>query len=123
MASEPSAGPARHTRAAGGRLWQLLPVDWGRVQEVTNEPVPGHIKRWWFALGGTPAYLFFIQITTGLLLTFYYHPGDDAAYESMQRITYQIPFGWFIRTIHMWAANLMVLTLILHLLKCHLLLG
>ena len=37
------------------RLWQLLPIDWGRVAEFTNEPVPAHIKRWWFALGGTPA--------------------------------------------------------------------
>ncbi len=80
MASEPPLPPATHTRSSPGRLWQLLPVDWGRVQEVTNEPVPGHIKRWWFALGGTPAYLFMIQITTGILLSFYYVPSPDHAY-------------------------------------------
>jgi quinol-cytochrome oxidoreductase complex cytochrome b subunit len=104
----------RHVRAAGGRLWQLLPVDWGKVQEVTNEPVPGHIKRWWFALGGTPAYLFLIQITTGILLSFYYVPSPDHAYDSVNAITHTVPFGWFIRSIHKWAANLMIITVLLH---------
>ncbi len=103
-----------HTTSTSGRLWQLLPVDWGRVQEVTNEPVPGHIKRWWFALGGTPAYLFFIQITTGILLTFYYVPSVDHAYESVSRITHEVPFGWFVRSVHKWAANLMIITVLLH---------
>jgi quinol-cytochrome oxidoreductase complex cytochrome b subunit len=92
----------------------MLPMDWGKVQEVTNEPVPGHIKRWWFALGGTPAYLFFIQITTGILLSFYYVPSTDHAYESVSAITYGIPYGWFIRSIHKWAANLMIITVLLH---------
>ncbi|GJQ25367.1 MAG: hypothetical protein HBSAPP02_03990 [Phycisphaerae bacterium] len=113
MAHDPVAGE-RHVRAAGGRLWQLLPVDWGKVQEVTNEPVPGHIKRWWFALGGTPAYLFLIQITTGILLSFYYVPSPDHAYDSVNAITHAVPYGWFIRSIHKWAANLMIITVLLH---------
>ncbi|MCH7871538.1 MAG: cytochrome b N-terminal domain-containing protein [Planctomycetes bacterium] len=113
MASEPKAGTGQ-TTSGRGRLWQMLPVDWGRVQDVTNEPVPGHIKRWWFALGGTPAYLFFIQLTTGIMLTFYYVPSPDRAYESVTAITNAIPFGWFIRSIHKWAANLMIITVILH---------
>ncbi|MCK6456095.1 MAG: cytochrome b N-terminal domain-containing protein [Phycisphaerae bacterium] len=113
MAHESGAGET-HVRAPGGRLWQLLPVDWGKVQEVTNEPVPGHIKRWWFALGGTPAYLFFIQITTGILLSFYYVPSPDHAYDSVSAITHAVPFGWFIRSVHKWAANLMIITVLLH---------
>lgn len=113
MAHEPFSGE-QHVRATGGRLWQLLPVDWGKVQEVTNEPVPGHIKRWWFALGGTPAYLFVIQITTGILLSFYYVPSPDHAYDSVSAITHAVPYGWFIRSIHKWAANLMIITVLLH---------
>lgn len=104
----------QHTQSARGRLWQMLPIDWGRVQEVTNEPVPGHIKRWWFALGGTPAYLFFIQLTTGILLSFYYVPSPDHAYNSVAAITTNVSFGWFIRSIHKWAGNLMIITVILH---------
>jgi quinol-cytochrome oxidoreductase complex cytochrome b subunit len=96
-----------------------MPVDWGRVQEVTNEPVPGHIKRWWFALGGTPAYLFMIQITTGVLLSFYYVPSPDHAYESVAAITSSVPFGWFVRSIHKWAANLMIITVLLHMCRVY----
>jgi len=114
MASEPTAGQVIHTRTPRGKLWQLLPLDWGKVQEVTNEPVPGHIKRWWFALGGTPAYLFMIQITTGILLSFNYVPSPDHAYESVTAITHAVPFGWFIRSIHKWASNLMIITVLLH---------
>ncbi len=113
MAHEP-IDRSHHVRTAGGRFWQLLPVDWGKIQEVTNEPVPGHIKRWWFALGGTPAYLFLIQITTGILLSFYYVPSQDHAYDSVAAITHSVPFGWFIRSIHKWAANLMIITVLLH---------
>lgn len=114
MASKSAGGGATHTRSAGGRLYQLLPIDWGKVQAVTNEPVPGHIKRWWFALGGTPAYLFAIQLTTGILLSFYYVPSPDHAYESVGAITTTIPFGWFLRSIHKWASNLMIITVLLH---------
>ncbi len=119
MASEaekqPSPEPVGHSGATG---WEaLIPLDWSRLRHLTNEPVPQHLKRWWFSLGGTPAYLFLIQITTGILLTFYYHPGAEEAYESVRRITYVVPYGWFLRSVHMWSSNLMIVTLILHLLR------
>jgi quinol-cytochrome oxidoreductase complex cytochrome b subunit len=104
-----------HSGATG---WEaLMPLDWDRLRQFSNEPVPMHLKRWWFSLGGTPAYLFLIQITTGLLLTFYYQPGGEGAYESVERITNSIPFGWFIRSIHKWSAYLMIVALILHVLR------
>ncbi|GMU36306.1 MAG: cytochrome b N-terminal domain-containing protein [Phycisphaerae bacterium] len=117
MASEPAGHAAGAGR--GGRLWQMLPLDWGKVQEVTNEPVPGHIKRWWFALGGTPAYLFLIQLTTGILLSFYYVPSPEHAWESVRAITEAIPYGWFLRGIHKWAANLMIITVLLHMCRVY----
>ena len=73
-----------------------LPVDGGRIAELTNEPVPGHMRRWWFALGGTPAYLFVVQIITGILLAFYYKPSQATAYESVAYITNEATFGWYI---------------------------
>ncbi len=30
-----------------------LPVSGDQLRELTNEPVPNHLKRWWFALGGS----------------------------------------------------------------------
>ena len=84
------------------------------MPELTNEPVPNHLKRWWFALGGTPAYLFVIQIVTGILLAFYYEPSPATAYESVRYITEEAAFGWYLRSLHKWAATLMIAAVILH---------
>jgi quinol-cytochrome oxidoreductase complex cytochrome b subunit len=91
-----------------------LPVSGRQFQEMTNEPVPYHLKRWWFALGGTPAYLFIVQIATGILLAFYYESSPSTAYQSVEHITNSVSFGWYIRSVHKWAATLMIVAVILH---------
>jgi len=93
---------------------ERLPVSGRDFRELTNEPVPYHLKRWWFALGGTPAYLFIVQIFTGILLAFYYEPSPATAYQSVEFITREVAFGWFIRSLHKWAATLMIAAVILH---------
>jgi quinol-cytochrome oxidoreductase complex cytochrome b subunit len=95
-------------------LHERIPVNGRQLRELTNEPVPNHLKNWWFCLGGTPAYLFIVQIVTGILLAFYYQPTTDAAYESVNYITHNLSFGWYIRGLHKWAATLMIATMILH---------
>ena len=98
----------------GHWLGERLPVSGQQFRELTNEPVPYHLKRWWFALGGTPAYLFVVQIITGILLAFYYEAAPATAYESVRYITHEASFGWFIRSVHKWAATLMIAAVILH---------
>ncbi len=95
-------------------LGDRLPISGEHFRELTNEPVPYHLKRWWFALGGTPAYLFIVQIATGILLAFYYEPAPETAYESVRYITEEAAFGWYIRSVHKWAATLMIAAVILH---------
>ena len=98
------------------RRWfgERLPVTEADLRSLTNEPVPNHLKRWWFALGGTPAYLFVVQIVTGILLAFYYQPSPATAYESVRYITEEAQFGWYIRSVHKWGATLMIAAVILH---------
>ena len=98
----------------GAWLKERIPIDGAQLQELTNEPVPNHLKRWWFALGGTPAYLFVVQIVTGILLAFYYQPAAASAYESVRYITEEATFGWYLRGLHKWAATLMIAAVILH---------
>ena len=93
---------------------ERLPVSAGTLRELTNEPVPWHLKRWWFALGGTPAYLFVVQIATGILLAFYYEASAGRAYESVRFITEEAAYGWYLRSVHKWAATLMIAAVVLH---------
>lgn len=93
---------------------ERIPLHLAQLKEMTNEPVPNHLKRWWFCLGGTPAYLFVVQIITGILLAIYYQPATTTAYESVRYITDEVAYGWYFRSLHKWAATLMIATMILH---------
>jgi quinol-cytochrome oxidoreductase complex cytochrome b subunit len=73
--------------------------------------------RYTFGLGGISILLFLVLAATGLLLTFFYIPTPDRAAESIQVVTYQVPFGWLIRNLHYWAAQWMVIVVALHMLR------
>lgn len=103
------------TKKEGGWIDQSLPVDWGKIkEELVGEILPAHMKYWWYCLGGVPALMFLVLVITGLLLAIYYVPHPNEAYESVSRITNNIRFGWWIRSIHHWAAEIMVVTVSLH---------
>ncbi len=97
-----------------GWVKERIPVDVQEFKTLTNEPVPNHLKHWWFALGGTPAILFAIQIVTGVFLMFHYVPTPEQAYDSVFKITNEVRFGWYVRSLHKWASELMIVTVMLH---------
>jgi len=72
---------------------------------------------WWFTLGSASLFLFAMQAVTGILLTVYYVPSPDSAYDSIQYIMNGVQFGWLIRGIHHWGASLMVLVVFIHMLR------
>ncbi len=98
----------------GDWIAERVPISLEGVAAMSNEPVPYHLKRWWFALGGTPAYLFVVQIITGVLLAFYYQPAPATAYESVRYITEDASYGWYLRGLHKWGATLMIAAVVLH---------
>lgn len=72
---------------------------------------------WFYTLGSATLFVALIQIITGILLTIYYVPTPDQAYESVQYISTQLPMGWFIRGLHHWSASAMVILTVLHMLR------
>jgi quinol-cytochrome oxidoreductase complex cytochrome b subunit len=98
-----------------GWIDKSLPVDWGKIkEEAIGEILPQHMKLWWYCLGGVPALMFMLLIGTGMLLAFHYVPHPDKAYESVAHITNDIPYGWWLRSLHRWGAEIMVVTVSLH---------
>jgi quinol-cytochrome oxidoreductase complex cytochrome b subunit len=74
---------------------------------------------WWFTLGSASLFLFLLQGITGIMLTIYYVPSPDHAYDSIQFIMTGVSFGWLIRGIHHWGASLMVLIVFFHMLRTY----
>jgi cytochrome b6 len=81
-----------------------------------KKQVPLHRCTPFYYLGGMALFLFLIQIVTGILLSLYYKPSPDQAFESVQAIVTEVDFGWLIRSAHSWSANLLIGVLLLHLL-------
>lgn len=72
---------------------------------------------WLYTLGSASLFVAVNQIVTGILLTIYYVPTPDHAYDSVQYITTQVPAGWLIRGLHHWGASAMVVLVVLHMLR------
>ncbi|HEV2118214.1 MAG TPA: cytochrome bc complex cytochrome b subunit [Terriglobales bacterium] len=81
---------------------------------LRHKTVPIHRYSYWYFLGGITLFLFGVQVCTGILLLLYYRPSANEAFESVQYLITQVQFGWLVRSVHSWAANLMIFTAFLH---------
>jgi quinol-cytochrome oxidoreductase complex cytochrome b subunit len=84
------------------------------VHFLGKKYVPVHRHSVWYYFGGVTLFLFIIQVVTGIMLLLYYKGSEDLAYESIQFIMSKVQFGWLIRSIHSWAANLFILSAMVH---------
>jgi quinol-cytochrome oxidoreductase complex cytochrome b subunit len=98
---------------------------WGWIQErvdlegltatLLHAEIPEGVRTYF--LGGTTLFFLGVQVLTGILLALYYRPSPENAYPSILYIMNEVNFGWLIRSIHGWSANLMLTTCVLHLLR------
>ena len=95
--------------------WLDERVDVGElVRFMGKKYVPVHRHSIWYYFGGVTLFLFIIQVTTGILLLLYYKGSEQLAFESIQFIMSKVRFGWLVRSIHSWAANLFILSAVIH---------
>jgi quinol-cytochrome oxidoreductase complex cytochrome b subunit len=101
------------------------PVDWvvqrlgltATMEDQYNRIVPKHATNYIYCFGGIAFVLFIILAATGILLSVYYQPTPDTAYQSVLNISTHVQFGWWIRSIHRWSAGAMVLLVFIHTLR------
>ena len=84
------------------------------VELAKHKEVPLHRHSVWYYFGGMTLFLFIVQVATGILLLLYYRPSAENAFESVQFIITEVQFGWLIRSIHSWSANLLIAALFIH---------
>lgn len=80
------------------------------------EPIPGG-ARWRYVWGSTLVFTFTIQVLTGICLWMSYSPSSTTAWESVFYIQHEMLLGWVIRGMHHFAAQAMIILLILHLMQ------
>ena len=104
--------------AVTGFFYQRLGLD-SAAALAAHKRVPVHNRELFYFLGGMALFLFGIQVVTGILLSLYYKPSPDQAFESVRAIVTEIDFGWLFRSIHSWSANLLIGVLFLHVLTTY----
>ncbi len=86
------------------------------VHEALEEPIPGG-ARWRYVFGSALSSTFLIQLATGLLLMTAYSPSSSTAWGSVWFIQNRMGFGWFLRGIHHFGSQGMVVLLAMHLVQ------
>lgn len=87
----------------------------GLVDAALHVDIPRGVRTYY--LGGMTLFFLVVQVLTGVLLTLYYRPSAENAYQSVLYIMSEVRFGWMIRSVHAWSANLMIVSCILHMLR------
>lgn len=96
--------------------WLDERVGWRKVWEaIFLRKIPK--VNWLYTLGSASLFVALNQMITGILLTIYYVPTPDHAYDSVQFITTQVPAGWLIRGLHHYGASAMVILVVLHMIR------
>lgn len=109
---------ARPRNSIARRLWNWF-VERTKVEPFLTSHVPNHATNPMYCLGGITFLLFVILAATGTLLAMHYQPSSEGAYDSILRINQEVPYGWLVRSVHFYAANGMILTSILHMLRVY----
>ncbi len=85
--------------------------------EELSYPVPAHANSVLYTLGGITVFGIVVLVATGIYLTQFYHPAPTEARQSVEYIITTARLGDFVRSLHFWMANLVMITLLLHALR------
>jgi quinol-cytochrome oxidoreductase complex cytochrome b subunit len=103
----------------GDRRSRLRLVMNNLILHLHPSQVPARTLRFTYTwgLGGLAGLLVVILAVTGMLLETAYTPSPDKAYTSILALSTRIWFGQFIRNLHHWSGNLMIIVVALHMLR------
>lgn len=83
---------------------------------LLDEPIPPGTG-WWFTTGSILLFLLGVQVITGIVLTMYYVPSTEYAYDSVRFIMDRVTFGHVLRGLHFFGASFIVIAAVVHMLR------
>jgi quinol-cytochrome oxidoreductase complex cytochrome b subunit len=85
-------------------------------KDILDKPIPKGLNLS-YCFGGITFFLFVMLAVTGYFMTLYYVPSPEEAYDAVDYLTFEVPMGQVIRGVHHWSANLMMVTIFLHMIR------
>jgi ubiquinol-cytochrome c reductase cytochrome b subunit len=71
----------------------------------------------WYFFGSLALLVLVIQIITGIFLVMHYKPDATRAFESVEYIMREVPWGWLVRYMHSTGASMFFVVVYLHMLR------
>jgi ubiquinol-cytochrome c reductase cytochrome b subunit len=72
---------------------------------------------YWYAFGSLALLVLVIQIVTGIFLVMHYKPDANLAFNSVEYIMRDVPWGWLVRYMHSTGASAFFIVVYLHMLR------
>lgn len=103
---------------SGFEKWldQRLPVVRLAYDSFVDFPTPKNLN-YWYTFGGILAFCLATQILTGVVLAMHYTPTVDLAFDAVERIKRDVPYGWLIASIHANGASMFFLAVYIHMIR------
>ena len=97
-------------------LNKRLPVDEFVRDQLTGYLAPKNFNFWYF-FGVLSLVALVLQLVTGIFLTMHYKVGEATAFDSVEYIMREVPFGWLIRYLHSTGASAFFIVVYLHMFR------
>jgi ubiquinol-cytochrome c reductase cytochrome b subunit len=103
-----------------GRLldWldKRLPIRAFIESQLTDYYPPKNLNAWYY-FGVMALVVLAVQILSGIFLAMHYKPGEATAFDSIERLTREVPWGWLIRNAHSTGASFFFIVVYLHMFR------
>ena len=86
------------------------------TREALFENIPGG-ARWRYVWGSTLTFAILVEFITGIMLWMFYSPSANSAWESVYHLQENVKGGDWLRGIHHWTSQFMIVLLVLHLVQ------
>jgi ubiquinol-cytochrome c reductase cytochrome b subunit len=99
-----------------GWLNKRMPVDQFVNDQLTGYYAPKNFNFWYY-FGVLSLVALVLQLVTGIFLTMHYKVGEATAFDSVEYIMREVPFGWLLRYMHSTGASFFFIVVYLHMFR------
>jgi ubiquinol-cytochrome c reductase cytochrome b subunit len=117
MAAADSTLPVR--KGFMGWVNKRMPVDAFMRDQLTGYYAPKNFNFWYY-FGVLSLVALVIQLVSGIFLTMHYKVGEATAFDSVEYIMREVPFGWLLRYLHSTGASFFFIVVYLHMFRAFL---
>jgi ubiquinol-cytochrome c reductase cytochrome b subunit len=125
MAYQDNKTPATARLKQGPAPFSARALDWIDQRFPASSTWKAHLSEYyapknfnfWYAFGSLALLVLVIQIVTGIFLVMHYKPDANLAFNSVEYIMRDVPWGWLIRYMHSTGASAFFIVVYLHMLR------